>query len=405
MTSRITELQQKLARLWPHLDERARRMVAAAEARQIGYGGISRVSRACGLSRVTIAKGVRELESGITLPTGRTRRPGGGRPRLVDAIPDFPDALEALLEPLTRGDSVSPLRWTCKSTRVLAKELTESNRPVSHEKVAQILRGMGYNLQDNRKVKEGKDSPDRHAQFQYINDRIREALHRGNPVISVHARRTSPPEYSGDTAQRQLPKEPQIPGAPALPDSASPQGYAHGIYDVARRNGLVSIQTDCNAGSFAAASIKGWWRHEGQRLYAGATEIVIALDATNIVSASNRSQLDPWKVELQNLANASGLPLLVCHFPPGTSKWNKATHRLFSFVASNRLGEPLRDFETTVCLVAARTAPNELKGTCRLDRRNHVTMPGSGTRAMVDLNLIPQVFHGEWNYIIRPKNG
>ena len=392
-------LKRKLARLWPHLDERGRRMVAASEARQLGYGGISQVSRACGLSRVTISKGIRELDA-EPLPPGRIRRAGAGRPRLVTLDPGLPRALEALVEPLARGDPESPLRWTCKSTRTLATELRAQDHPVSHEKVAQLLRGLDYSLQGNRKTQEGHDHPDRDAQFEYINEQVRRALAAGRPVISVDTKKKELiGNFDNKGRQWRKKKSPVHVNGHDFPAPSVPRAYPYGIYDLGRNTGFVNVGTDRDTGAFAVASIRGWWRFEGRRLYPKARRLLITADG----GGSNGYRLRLWKWELQKLADTAGLSLQVCHFPPGTSKWNKVEHRLFSFITSTWRGEPLRDYETVVRLIAGTTTAKGLTVTCRLDRRNYAAGRKVTDEQMAGIHLTPQRFHGEWNYIIRPR--
>jgi Rhodopirellula transposase DDE domain len=375
--------------------------MAANEAVHEGYGGISRVSRACGLSRVTIAKGVRELEE-IPLAAGRIRRPGAGRPRLVVRDPELPRALEALVEPLARGDPQSPLRWTCKSTRTLAAELSRRHHPVSHEKVAQFLRAMDYSLQGNRKTEEGTDHPDRDAQFQFINDRVRRALAAGRPVISVDTKKKElVGNYENKGRQWRKGKSPARVQGHDFPAPTVPRAYPYGVYDLARNRGFVNVGTDHDTGAFAVASIRGWWRAEGHRLYPRARRLLITADG----GGSNGYRLRLWKLELQKLADATKLSLEVCHFPPGTSKWNKVEHRLFSFISSNWRGEPLRDYETIVRLIAGTTTAKGLAVSCRLDRRKYPAGRRVTDEEMKLLRITPQSFHGEWNYVIRPRRG
>ena len=374
-------------------------MVAASEAAQIGYGGISEVSRACGLSRVTITKGIRELD-GEPLPAGRIRRPGAGRPRLVVLDPGLPRALEGLVEPLARGDPASPLRWTCKSTRALAAELRAQDHPVSHEKVAQLLRDLGYSLQGNRKSEEGREHPDRDAQFAYINEQVSRAVAAGRPVISVDTKKKELiGNFDNKGRQWRKKKSPVPVNGHDFPDPSVPRAYPYGIYDLGRNTGFVNVGTDHDTGAFAAASIRGWWRFEGRRLYPKARRLLITADG----GGSNGYRLRLWKWELQKLADATGLCLQVCHFPPGTSKWNKVEHRLFSFIASTWRGEPLRDYETVVRLIAGTTTAKGLTVTCRLDRRKYPAGRKVTDEQMARVHLIPQAFHGEWNYIIRPR--
>jgi hypothetical protein len=374
-------------------------MLAAAEAVQIGYGGVSLVSRACGLSRLTITKGVTELAA-PPLPEDRIRRAGGGRWSLEVRDPKLPGLLESLVEPLARGDPESPLRWTCKSTRTLAQELTNRQHPISHEKVAQLLRDMEYSLQGNRKTEEGEDHPDRDAQFRHINKQVRLAQAQGWPVISVDTKKK---ELVGnfankgrqwrrkDTAERV--------GGHDFPAPTVPRAYPYGIYDLGRNTGFVNVGTDHDTATFAVASIRGWWRYEGQRLYPAATRLLITADG----GGSNGYRLRLWKLELQRLANQTGLAISVCHFPPGTSKWNKVEHRLFSFISSNWRGEPLRDYQTVVGLIASTTTAKGLRVTCRLDHRRYTVGQKVTKEEMAAINIVPSRFHGEWNYVIHPN--
>lgn len=392
-------LQAKVALLWPHLDERARRLFAANEARQLGHGGVSMVSRACGLSRVTIMKGLEELEE-PPLPAGRVRRPGGGRPALVVRDPDLPRRLEALVEPLTRGDPESPLRWTSKSTRTLSATLSAQHHPVSHEKVAQLLRQMDYSLQGNRKTEEGDDHPDRDAQFEYINAQVRKALAAKRPVISVDTKKKEIlGNYLNEGRQWRPAKSPHRVKVHDFPHPSVPRAYPYGIYDLGRNTGFVNVGTDHDTGAFAVASIRGWWRAEGRRLYPNTHTLLITADG----GGSNGYRLRLWKMELQGFADKAGLSIVVCHFPPGTSKWNKVEHRLFSFISSNWRGEPLRDYETIVRLIATTTTAKGLNVTCRLDRRRYPVGRKVSNKEIATVNLRPHAFHGEWNYVIRPR--
>ena len=393
------ELRRKFDLIWPHLDERARRMLAANEARQLGHGGVSKVSQACGLSRVTITKGMREIRS-RPLEQGRIRRPGAGRPSLLLVAPDLPRILEGLVEPLSRGDPESPLRWTCKSTRTLAAELTSQNHAISHEKVAQLLRQMDYSLQGNRKTEEGNDHPDRDEQFEYINEQVRRALAAGRPVISVDTKKKElVGNYENKGRQWRKSKSPQKVNGHDFPGPSVPRAYPYGIYDLARNRGFVNVGTDHDTGAFAVASIRGWWRFEGRRLYPDSRRLLITADG----GGSNGYRLRQWKMELQKLADDTKLSIMVCHFPPGTSKWNKVEHRLFSFISTNWRGEPLRDYETVVRLIAGTTTAKGLKVTCRLDRRAYPVGRRVSDEEFATINLYPNAFHGEWNYVIRPR--
>ena len=396
----LQEVRRKLESLWPHLNERSRRMLAAAEATQMGYGGVSLVSRACGLSRVTIMKGIQELDAPALAPE-RIRRSGGGRHSLVQQDPQLPALLEALVEPLTRGDPESPLRWTCKSTRTLADELADQRPRISHEKVAQLLRGMDYSLQSNRKTEEGTDHPDRDAQFRHINRQVQVALRQGQPVISVDTKKK---ELIGDFENkgRQWRRQGDVEKVQDhdFPGPEVPRAYPYGIYDLARNTGFVNVGTDHDTASFAVAYIRGWWRHEGRRLYPQTDRLLITADG----GGSNGYRVRLWKWELQRLANQTGLAIAVCHFPPGTSKWNKVEHRLFSFITSNWRGEPLRDYETVVGLIACTTTAKGLKVNCRLDRRRYQRGKKITPEQMASVHVKPERFHGEWNYVIYPAN-
>ena len=395
----MRSLKEKLRRMWPHLNERSKRMVAAAEAAEIGYGGVSLVSRACGLSRVTITKGISELTV-APLPEDRVRRSGGGRRRLAVSDPKLPGMLESLVEPLARGDPESPLRWTCKSTRTLAGELRFRRHPISHEKVAQFLRDMGYSLQGNRKTEEGEDHPDRDAQFRHINREVRRAIAQGWPVISVDTKKKELIGNFANKGQQWLRKHTaeRVQGHD-FPDPSIPRAYPYGIYDQGRNTGFVNIGTDHDTATFAVASIRGWWHHEGRRLYPKATQVLITADG----GGSNGYRLRLWKLELQRLADQIKLAISVCHFPPGTSKWNKVEHRLFSFISSNWRGEPLRDYETIVRLIANTTTAKGLTVTCRLDRRKYPAGRKISDEEMAAINITPLPFHGEWNYTIHPR--
>jgi len=393
-------LQAKLASVWPLLDERTRRLIAANEARALGRGGIADVSRACGLSRKAIAKGIQEIDAGTALPPGRVRRPGAGRKKITEHDPRLADALERLIEPDTRGDPETPLRWTCKSTRTLAAQLTRQRHPISHMKVAQLLHAQGYSLQGNRKTEEGRGHPDRDAQFRHINTQVKRTLARGAPVISVDTKKKELVGNYANAGRQWLPaKKPVQVQGHDFPGPDVPRAYPYGVYDIDRNRGFVNVGTDHDTAAFAVASIRGWWRHEGRRLYPGAKDILITADA----GGSNGSRLRLWKLELQRLADETGLSITVCHIPPGTSKWNKIEHRLFSFISSNWRGEPLRDYETIVKLISRTATATGLQVTCRLDRRKYPTGRKVTDEEMRRVHLERHKFHGDWNYTIRPR--
>jgi hypothetical protein len=395
----LSDLKRKLRPAWPHLDERTRRIMAATEAMSLGYGGVSLVSRACGLSRKAIRKGILELGARGRPMVGRIRRPGAGRRSITQSDPRLVETLEALIDEQTRGDPESALRWICKSTRSIAEELSAQDHPVSHMKVAQILHDLDYSLQSNRKTLEGIDHPDRDAQFRHINLTVKKCLGQAIPVISVDTKKK---ELIGnyDNAGRQwrTTKQPiQVQGHD-FPGPEIARAFPYGIYDIGRNAGFVNVGTDHDTGAFAVASIRGWWRAQGRKIYPDAKTILITADG----GGSNGWRLRLWKLELQKFADQTALGISVCHFPPGTSKWNKIEHRLFSFISSNWRGEPLRDYETIVNLIAGTTTAKGLKVTCRLDRRKYPTGREVSDEEMQRVNLERNKFHGEWNYVIKP---
>ena len=399
--SHLAELSQKLSSVWPLLDERTRRIMAASEAIGLGYGGVSLVRRACGLSRKAIAKGIREIQAGESPSEGRIRRPGAGRKKITVSDPSLLAALDPLIECGTRGDPESPLRWICKSTRTLAAQLTQQNHPISYVKVAQLLREQNYSLQSNRKTEEGEDHPDRDAQFRHINTLVKKSLAAGMPVISVDTKKKELVGNYDNAGQQWLAaKQPRKVSGHDFPSPEVPRAYPYGIYDMGRNTGFVNVGTDHDTGAFAVASIRGWWRFEGRHIYPEASQLVITADG----GGSNGSRLRLWKLELQLFADETGLLLSICHFPPGTSKWNKIEHRLFSFISSNWRGEPLRDYETIVNLIAKTTTAKGLKVRCRLDRRKYPTGRIVSDQEMKQVNLERNKFHGDWNYVIRPTS-
>jgi len=319
----------------------------------------------------------------------------------VNKDPQLIDVLDSLVEPLSRGDPESPLRWTCKSTRLLAYELTNRRHSISHEKVAQLLREMGYSLQGNRKTEEGEDHPDRDAQFRHINQEVRKALRQGWPVISVDTKKKELiGNFENPGRQWRRKGTPERVKTHDFPGPSVPRAYPYGIYDLRQNAGFINVGTDHDTATFAVASIRGWWRHEGKRLYPKANDLLITADG----GGSNGYRLRLWKLELQHLADQTGLSITVCHFPPGTSKWNKVEHRLFSFISSNWRGEPLRDYQTVVRLIASTTTAQGLIVNCRLDRRAYKPGRKVTKDEMATINIKPSRFHGEWNYVISPHD-
>jgi transposase len=397
----VQRLRCKFQALAPVLDERARRQWAAAEALDLAWGGVTAVATATGLSRTTITAGMRELQGhgAVPLPAGRIRRPGGGRKFLEDTDHGLWDALDALIDPMTRGDPESPLRWTCKSTRRLAAELGRQGHPVSARTVAALLHEMGYSLQANRKTREGGRHPDRNAQFAYINGQTRRLQKRGQPVVSVDTKKK---ELLGDF--RNGGREWQPLGEPEevrihdFQDRELGKAIPYGVYDVANNQGWVSVGVHHDTAQFAARTIRRWWEGMGSRRFPRARELLITADGGG--SNSCRSRL--WKVALQELADDIGLRLRVCHFPPGTSKWNKIEHRLFSFITQNWRGRPLVSRQAIVELIASTTTAAGLIVQADLDTTPYETGIKVSDEEMAKVRLTPCDFHGEWNYSIAP---
>jgi hypothetical protein len=400
----IERIRSKFRALDAVLDERSRRQWAAAEAREYGYGGVTAVASATGLARDTVAAGMRELEYRERHPAEpvaeRLRQPGGGRKRLTESDPALAAALEGLVEPLTRGDPESPLRWTCKSTRRLAAELSGQGRPVGYRTVAGLLQEAGYSLQANRKTREGNQHPDRNAQFEFINAQARRFQRRRQPVISVDTKKK---ELVGDFKNPGREWGPQ--GEPEevrvhdFKDKDLGKAIPYGVYDVTNNQGWVSVGIDHDTAYFAAASIRRWWREMGARRFPRAGELFITADG----GGSNGYRARLWKVALQDLADEVKLKLTVSHFPPGTSKWNKVEHRLFSFITQNWRGKPLVSCQVIVSLIAATTTKKGLVVKAALDQGKYETGITVTDEQMAKLNLKPAKFHGEWNYTITPR--
>ena len=385
--------------LEPVLDERARRLWAAAESRAIGFGGDALVSAATGLARQTIRRGREELAAG-PVATKRIRRPGAGRPVLEAKQPGLAAALERLVEPVTRGDPTSPLRWTCKSRANLTAALVKQGWAVSSTTVGRLLHALGYRLQSVRKSREGTSHPDRNAQFEWINGIAAAFLERGQPVISVDTKKK---ELVGDF--KNAGQEWQPSGTPEtarvhdFPSDAVGKAIPYGVYDMARNEAWVSVGRDHDTPAFAVASIRQWWKMMGRRAYPKAEALFITADA----GGSNGYRARAWKTELQALADALHLCIHVSHFPPGTSKWNKIEHRLFCYITQNWRGKPLRTFETVVELIGHTRTAAGLRVKARLDTATYATGRVVTRAEMKDLALHPYAFHGEWNYELRPR--
>src|SRR5271165_4827869 len=399
----IARLRHKFQALRPEMDERLRRQWAAVEARDFGWGGVSAVAQATGLSRTTITLGLKELalpEPERAAQATRVRRPGGGRRPLTTDDPGLLTALEALVEPSTRGDPESPLRWTCKSTRRLAEELTRQRHPVSPGTVAALLRQAGYSLQANRKTREGQGHPDRNAQFEYINASVRRFLRRGQPAVSVDTKKK---ELVGDFkngGREWRPKgEPEEVRVHDFLDKTLGKAIPYGVYDMANNQGWVNVGIDHDTAHFATNSIHRWWEEMGQKRFPRAKDLLITADGGG--SNSHRCRL--WKVALQALADDLGLTLFVCHFPPGTSKWNKIEHRLFSFITQNWRGKPLVSHQTIINLIASTTTRSGLIVKAALDTNTYDTKTKVTNEELASLRLQRHKFHGDWNYTISPS--
>jgi len=381
------------------LDERRRRLWAGAEALSHGRGGQAAVVRATGMSATTVAKGMREIESGETLGAGRVRRAGGGRRALSETDPTLVADLEALVADEARGDPESPLRWTAKSVRTLAAVLREQGHPVSHETVAKLLRRSGYSLQSNRKTKEGASHPDRDAQFGHINATAAAAINAGEPVISVDTKKK---ELVGDFkngGRQWRPKgDPTLVRTKDFKDEELGKVNPYGVYDIGSDEGWVSVGIDSDTAEFAVAAIASWWAQLGKARYPDATTLTITADC----GGSNGNRLRLWKVALGRLAEKTGLQISVCHFPPGTSKWNKIEHRLFSYIARNWRGQPLVSRQAVVSLIAATTSTAGLKVYAELDENDYERGIKISDAQLAAVNLAPDDFHGEWNYRIKP---
>jgi transposase len=383
------------------LDERGLRLWAAAEAKACGWGGTSAVARATGIARSTISRGRGELEHAETLAPGRVRRPGAGRKPLADVDPTLLSDLERLVDPESRGDPELPLRWTAKSLRTLARELRQRGHTISSpSSVAPLLRRLGYSLQSNRKSREGSSHPDRDAQFRHINEQVGAALRAGEPAISVDTKKK---ELVGDfknTGREWRPKgEPELVRVHDFKDKELGKAIPYGIYDLASDEGWVQVGIDHDTAQFAAASIRSWWLELGKQRYPHASTLQITADCGG--SNGNRSRL--WKLELQKLADETGLQVSVCHFPPGTSKWNKIEHRLFSFITKNWRGRPLVSLETIVNLIAATTTRGGLEVYARLDEGSYPDKIKVPEAEMAQVRLQGHEFHPEWNYTISPR--
>ncbi len=400
----IQRIGTKFAALLSLMDERMRRQWAASEATGYGWGGVRAVSQATGLSPTTIRKGLSELQSRAAHPNApvakRIRREGGGRKRKAESDPELLQALETLVDPTTRGDPESPLRWTCKSTRVLADELSRQGHPVGYRTVGRLLHAAGYSLQGNRKTKEGDAHPDRNAQFEYINAMVTAFQQRGQPVVSVDTKKK---ELVGDFrngGREWLPQgEPDEVRVHDFLDKEFGKAIPYGVYDISGNQGWVSVGIDHDTARFAVQALRRWWKKMGAKRYPRARELLITADG----GGSNGSRCRLWKVALQDLAEGLGIPIRVCHFPPGTSKWNKIEHRMFCHITQNWRGRPLVSHEVIVNLIANTATRQGLTIQAELDVGAYPIGLRVTDEELERVNLKPAAFHGEWNYTIAPS--
>jgi transposase len=392
-------LAAKFEAIFPHLDERQRRLLMAAEARALGHGGIRLVARAAGVREATVSLGVDELDSGAE-PLGRARRPGGGRKRAADLDPGLRPALLALVEPEERGDPMSPLRWTTKSTRALAAELTRQGHRAGADTVGDLLREEGFSLQGNAKTIEGKQHPDRDAQFRYINEQARAHQDTGDPVISVDTKKKELVGEFKNAGREWRPKgRPVATRTHDFPEDSLGKAVPYGIYDISGNTGWVSVGTDHDTAAFAVESVRRWWNAAGRGDYPAAGRLLITADA----GGSNGYRTRAWKAELAALAVETGLEITCCHFPPGTSKWNKVEHRLFSHITMNWRGRPLTSHEVIVQTIAATTTRTGLTVRAELDTSTYDTGVKISNRRMDALPLTRHDWHGDWNYTLHPQ--
>ena len=399
LSKRAKDIRRKLAELFPLLNERQRRLVAAAEARDYGRGGVTIVSEVTGMCRQTIYRGLQEL--GNMDDVSKIRDSGGGRKKASDALPELLDAVEDIVGESTRGDPESPLRWTCKSVRKISDALKKRGIEVSHQTVANILHELEYSLQANKKTSEGKDDhPDRDKQFCHINQSAKKFLKKGFPVISVDTKKK---ELVGE--YRNIGKEWQYKGEPVevlshdFPDPEVPRAIPYGVYDIGDNSGWVNVGISADTAEFAVESIRQWWYRMGNAKYPDISKIFINADS----GGSNGYRIHLWKYELQRLSNELQISISVSHFPPGTSKWNKIEHRLFSFISQNWRGKPLKDYRTIVDLIGATTTKAGLVVKARLDKKKYKKGKKVSQAELKRLNITRHEFHGEWNYTIRPQ--
>jgi hypothetical protein len=401
----VEGVRRRITTMWPHLSERQRRLLLGVEARELGWGGVSSVARVAGVARSTVTVAVAELEVPTRVPEGRSRRVGGGRKSSVEKDPGLVGALDALVDPGNRGDPESPLRWTCKSTRQLARTLTAAGHPVSDRTTASLLHQAGYSLQANAKTTEGAQHPNRDGQFAHINDTVAGYLQAGDPVISVDTKKKElvgqTPGYKNNGRDWQPRGEPVRVGVHDFPDPSMPKAVPYGIYDLAANTGWVSVGCDGDTAAFAVETLRRWWHKVGQATYPKGRRLLVCADA----GGSNGYRVRLWKIELAKLATEIAIPITICHFPPGTSKWNKIEHRLFAHISMNWRGRPLTSHEVVVDLIGATTTRTGLTVHAEANTSSYprgIKITDQEMDAMKP-QLKPHAFHGDWNYTLQPR--
>ena len=403
-TNVLEAVGRRIEVLWSQLNERQRRALLGAEARELGWGGVAAVAKVAGVARSTVTRGVGELDRPEVVAKGRSRRSGGGRKSAALSDAGLAAALDALVDPVTRGDPMSPLRWTAKSTRTLAETLTAQGHPVSNVTVARLLRDAGYSLQANAKTREGAQHPDRDAQFRHIHDTSRRFLKSKDPVVSVDTKKKelvgAEPGYKNAGREWQPKETPVRVGVHDFPDPAVPKAVPYGVYDVGANTGWVSVGSDGDTATFAVETLRRWWTSVGAPRYPKAKRLMINADA----GGSNGYRLRLWKFELAQLANETGLAITVCHFPPGTSKWNRIEHRLFAHITMNWRGRPLTSHEVVVELIGDTTNRGGLTVHAEADTGSYPRGSKVSDQQMATVAKVMKLdaFHGEWNYTIRP---
>lgn len=399
-TDKLTTYTNKYARLLPELSERGRRLVVAADAQSLGYGGITFCHKTSGLDHNTIRRGMQELAKEQTIVPERSRKTGGGRKKLTEKDPTIKTDLEKLAEAHALGDPESTLQWTSAGTRTLARELEAKGHTIKHNAVASLLKECGYSLQAQRKMREGTDHPDRDAQFRHINDQAEAFLKNGDPVISVDTKKKELIGNFKNNGRIWLPKgKPIEVNMHDFPDKTLGKAVPYGIFDISKNDGYVNVGINHDTGEFSVASIERWWDTLGKKRYSGSTRLLITADS----GGSNGYRLRLWKKELQRFSDKTGLDISVCHLPPGTSKWNKIEHKLFSFISMNWKGKMLASYQVIINLIASTKTKSGLKVYATLDDRIYTLKKKVTEKEMLALNLHPDKFHGEWNYTILPR--